>query len=90
MKLQFEYIGFHNFYLISNMCVTCENYQTLIFLMERASKPFCRNLNLRKQVPKLAISDLYLMFPPPLDPWPYFYFTAKHHVSAIGTCYTLL
>ena len=57
MKLQFEHIGFSNFYLISNMCVTCENYQTLIFLMGRASKPFCRKLNLRKQVPKLSISD---------------------------------
>ena len=64
MKLQFEYTGFNNFYLITNICVTYENYQILIFLMGRPSKPFCRKLNLRKQVPKLAISDLDLMFPP--------------------------
>ena len=57
MKLQFEYIGFNNFYLISNIRVTCENYQTHIFLIGRASKAFCRKLNLRKQVPKLSISD---------------------------------
>ena len=90
MKLQFEYIGFNNFYLISNIRVTCENYQTLIFLMGRASKAFCRKLNFRKQVPKLKISNWYLRFPSSLDHRPYDYMTAKQQVSDIGTCCTLL
>ena len=90
MKLQFEYIGFHNFYVISNMCVTCKNYETLIFLMGSVSKAFCRKLNFRKQVPKLKISNWYLRFPSSLDHRPYDYMTAEQQVSDIGTCCTLL
>ena len=90
MKLLFEYIGFHNFYVISNICVTCENYETLIFLMGSVSKAFCRKLNFRKQVPKLKISNWYLRFPSSLDHRPYDYMTAKQQVSDIGTCCTLL
>ena len=90
MKLLFEYIGFHNFYVISNICVTCENYKTLIFLMGSVSKAFCRKLNFRKQVPKLKISKWYLRFPSSLDHRPYDYMTAKQQVSDIGTCCTLL